>query len=92
MSYTFALMDVSPATYAEIRAKLVEAQYDHAFHKDEGRDVLDLQGIALREQSADPAATYRAFVAMRTALVEADVCLACGDHTPGRTCQCENDE
>lgn len=25
-------------------------------------------------------------------VLAADVCLACGDHTPGRTCQCENDE
>lgn len=35
---------------------------------------------------------YRQFVALRDELLAADVCLACGDHTPGRTCQCENDD
>lgn len=35
---------------------------------------------------------HRRFVALRDSLLADDICLACGDHTPGRTCQCENDE
>lgn len=35
---------------------------------------------------------YAAFVALRDGLLEADICLGCGCHTPGRACQCENDE
>lgn len=35
---------------------------------------------------------YLTFVRLRDELFEADVCLACGAHTPGRTCHCENDE
>ncbi len=37
-------------------------------------------------------ARYRQFVALRDELLAADMCLACGTHTPGRSCQCENDE
>ena len=32
------------------------------------------------------------YLGLRDGLVAADVCLACGAHTPGRTCHCENDE
>ena len=35
---------------------------------------------------------YRLFVSLRDELRAAHICLACGDHTPGRSCQCENDE
>lgn len=44
MSHTFALLDVSPAAYAEIREKLKAAGYDHALH---GDGVIDLHGLAL---------------------------------------------
>jgi hypothetical protein len=40
----------------------------------------------------DLGARHRLFVALRDELEKADVCLACGAHTPGRGCQCENDE
>lgn len=46
---TFALLEVSPALYAEVRAKLEAAEYDHAFHHVDGRDVIDMNGIALAE-------------------------------------------
>lgn len=47
-SRTYAILDVSPATYREIRAKLVAAGYDHAFHVDEQGEAIDMSGIALR--------------------------------------------
>lgn len=48
MMYTYALLDVSRAVYDEIRAKLVAAEYEHAFHADAGGEVIDMHGIALR--------------------------------------------
>lgn len=39
-----------------------------------------------------PDERYRQFVALRDSLLADDICLACGDRTPGRSCQCENDE
>lgn len=47
MSHTYATLPVSAATYAEIREKLSAAGYDHAFHDDDGREVIDMSGIGL---------------------------------------------
>ncbi len=51
---TYALLEVSPAAYAEIRAKLMAAGYEHAFHVDERGEAIDMHGIAL---SADKEST-----------------------------------
>jgi hypothetical protein len=50
MTYTYAILDVSPAAYAEIRAKLAAVGYGHSFHKDGKDEVIDMRGIALRQQ------------------------------------------
>lgn len=50
MTYTFALMQVSKATYDEIKQKLEEAGYGHAIH-DDGN--LDMHGIALTTKDPD---------------------------------------
>lgn len=47
MSYTYALLEVSPAVYAEIREKLQAAGYEHAFDRNDDREVIDMHGIAL---------------------------------------------
>jgi hypothetical protein len=53
MTYTYAILEVSAAAYEEIAEKLKAAGYQHAFHKD-GRDtVIDMHGIALKEQPAE---------------------------------------
>lgn len=44
---TYVVLQVSAAAYAEIREKLEAAGYDHAFHDHDGRDVVDMHGIAL---------------------------------------------
>lgn len=44
MSHTYAILEVSPETYAEIKEKLRVAGYEHAFHD----DVIDMHGIALK--------------------------------------------
>ena len=49
-TYTYVLLDVSPDTYYEIYDKLSEAGYDHCFHKDDGKTVIDMHGIALNKQ------------------------------------------
>jgi hypothetical protein len=51
MSYTYVILDVSPAAYAEIRAKLEAAGYGHAFHREDDGEVIDMHGIALREDT-----------------------------------------
>ena len=50
MTYTYAIVDVSSAAYREIRAKLEAAGYQHAFHEEDGVVVIDMHGIALREE------------------------------------------
>ena len=46
-TYTYALLEVSPAAYAEIKTKLEAAGYAHAFHEEDGKVVIDMHGIAL---------------------------------------------
>lgn len=46
-THTYALLEVSPGAYAEIRAKLEAAGYAHAFHQDDNQEVIDLHGLAL---------------------------------------------
>jgi hypothetical protein len=51
MTYTYAILDVSRATYEEVALLLRAAGYDHCFD----RDVIDMHGIALRigEENAE---------------------------------------
>ena len=48
MSYTYAILEVSQAAYDEIRQKLEQAGYQHAFHRESDGEVVDMHGIALR--------------------------------------------
>lgn len=49
-THTYAVLDVPRAVYAAVRALLAAANYEHAFHVDEGREVIDMHGIALRSK------------------------------------------
>lgn len=53
-TYTYVILDLSTDAYEEIAAKLKAAGYEHAFHKDDGRIVIDMHGIAVAEDSATP--------------------------------------
>jgi len=53
MSHTYAILDVSSTVYAEIREKLVAAGYEHAFDQDTEGEVIDMHGIALREEEKE---------------------------------------
>ena len=48
MTYTYAVLEVSEAAYQEIREKLEAAGYQYAFHKDDGAEVIDMHGIAIK--------------------------------------------
>jgi len=48
MTYTYAVLDVPEIVYATVRALLVSAGYEHAFHRGRDGEVLDMHGIALR--------------------------------------------
>lgn len=49
MTYTYVILDVSGETYKEISGWLRE-HYSQQFHEHEGREVIDMHGIALREK------------------------------------------
>jgi len=56
MTYTYTELEVSAACHAEIRAKLEAAGYQHAFHRDDDREVIDMHWIVLAvEPAASPA-------------------------------------
>lgn len=47
-TYTYALLEVSPAAYEEIKTKLEAAGYADQFHEqDDGKVAIDMHGIAL---------------------------------------------
>jgi hypothetical protein len=52
MTYTYVILPVSSAAYAEIRRKLTDAGYTDQFHDDRDGDgvVIDMHGIALKEE------------------------------------------
>jgi len=53
-TYTYAVLDISDAAYTEIFDKLKAAGYEHAFHEDENRIVVDMHGIAIARASVIP--------------------------------------
>lgn len=51
MTYTYAILDVPTVVYAAVRALLEAASYQHAFHTEDGAEVIDMHGIALRSKA-----------------------------------------
>jgi hypothetical protein len=53
-THTYAILDVSADTFREIQTKLLAAGYQHTFIEDAaGELVIDLHGIAIRDEDAD---------------------------------------
>lgn len=53
-THTYAILEISAAAYEEIRAKLEQAGYQHAFHpKADGRIAIDMYGIAVATDMSD---------------------------------------
>jgi hypothetical protein len=50
MSHTYAILELSKAAVDEIRKKLADNGYDHAFH---GDWIIDMHGIAVSYGPAD---------------------------------------
>lgn len=50
MSHTYAILELSKAAVDEIRQKLADNGYDHAFH---GDGLIDMHGIAVSYGVAD---------------------------------------
>ena len=48
---TYAILEVAPEVYEDIKARLLAADYTHALHSDDGREVIDMHGIALMPRS-----------------------------------------
>lgn len=46
-TYTYVILDLSPAAFREISEKLKAADYGHCFHENDGRTVIDMHGIAV---------------------------------------------
>lgn len=56
MTYTYAVMKVSPSCFEEIKNKLIAVQYEHALHND--GTTLDMHGIALEIQAEPKPASH----------------------------------
>lgn len=52
-THTYAILEVSEQAYREIRERLKAAGYAHAFHEDDGREVIDMHGIALGDRGSE---------------------------------------
>jgi hypothetical protein len=50
MTYTYALLEVLPETYADVRSRLEMAGYSHAFHE----EAIDMHGLALVSKIKPP--------------------------------------
>jgi hypothetical protein len=54
VTHTYAILDVTAATFREIQTKLEAAGYLHAFKEhDDGTLIIDLHGVALRDEDGD---------------------------------------
>ena len=51
MTHTYALLEVSNATYQEVKRKLMDAGYAHAINSD---GEIDMHGIALVVDKSKP--------------------------------------
>lgn len=50
VTHTYVILELSSAAYQEIRKKLEAAGYSDQFHEDDGREVIDMHGIAVAEE------------------------------------------
>ena len=53
MTHTYSILTVSQAVYDEIKAKFLEAGYEHAFHDDPLGMLIDMRGVAIQAESEE---------------------------------------
>jgi hypothetical protein len=68
-THTFVVLDLSPTAFREIHAKLEAAGYSHAFLGSEGREVIDMAGIAVASESRPERKTVRQYKQAHKSLV-----------------------
>lgn len=49
-THTFAVMELSEKTYEEIFSKIAQAGYDHALIDGDGKQLIDMHGIAVMQE------------------------------------------
>lgn len=47
-THTYTVLQISRAAYDEIRGKLLDADYGHALHREDGFELIDMHGIAVQ--------------------------------------------
>lgn len=50
VTHTYAILKISAAAYKEIADKLRAAGYHENFDKDDGAEVIDMHGIAIKAE------------------------------------------
>src|SRR6185436_17851212 len=49
ITHTYVLLELSPAAFDEVKQNLEAAGYQHAFHHDGERQLIDMHGLAVAE-------------------------------------------
>lgn len=49
-THTSAILELSQESFAEIRAKLLAAGYEHAFYREYNRVIIDMNGLAIKTE------------------------------------------
>ena len=50
-TYTYAILELSPAAFNEIKDKLEAAGYQEQFDVEDGKYIIDMHGLAVKEQA-----------------------------------------
>jgi hypothetical protein len=71
MTHTYAILDVTAATFREIQHRLEAAGYQHAFKEDaDGALIIDLHGVAIRDEDGDEGPAWDALSPIQRDLKE----------------------
>lgn len=54
-THTYAVMNLTARSYAEVRMRMLAADYSHAIHKNAREEVIDMHGIAIAALPPPPA-------------------------------------
>src|SRR5271157_2537363 len=52
-THSFAILELSPSAFTEIERNLKQAGYSHAIRQEDGREIIDMQGIAVTGRTCD---------------------------------------
>jgi len=49
-THTFSILELSSVAYEEIKSKLIEAGWGHVIMEEDGKEVIDMNGIAVSKE------------------------------------------